>query len=338
MSQPAQQAQQAEFLMNPALLDSCLQLGGMVPQDPGTGTGKRTYIPASLAALYVGAAVGNEACVASVQRPVDSRDSESAVLRNHMVVGAAGAVHCRLEGLQSRSTTSKMHSIGADAGQGRETDMLYEISWLAADAEGYIQSIVAGAGTTITLSHSAGELPIAAASIQALQAALTAGAAGVQLSTIAQHAKNAMPAGSKAVADAGQLWGMLRTTAQECPGIAVTGSDLDAASVLSVGVDGASTLTLRSAAQQAQHGVPPAFDGYGSAAAARTLYVPQMRESMARSAPAPFQLLPQPRGSLTSLAPQAVVPNAIQAGQVLVAVKAVGLNFRYIAKLYCAYC
>ncbi|KAI8473969.1 MAG: hypothetical protein J3K34DRAFT_383388, partial [Monoraphidium minutum] len=53
-----------------------------------------------------------------------------------------------------------------------------------------------------------------------------------------------------------------------------------------------------------------------------------MRASRAASAPAPYNLTPAPRGALNSLVPQAVPAALEREGSVLLAVKAVGINFR----------
>lgn len=59
-----------------------------------------------------------------------------------------------------------------------------------------------------------------------------------------------------------------------------------------------------------------------------TLTQTRLLPSRAQSLPPPFQLVPSPRGSLDALAPARLEPPAVAAGQALVAVSAVGLNFR----------
>lgn len=322
--QPAAQLP-AEFVLNPAVLDCCLQLGGMVPAQQAAGSQQdgNTYIPASLAVLCAGSGVpriGWQAAVALAQRPAGATDTPAAVLRNHSIVGAAGALVCQLDGLESKSTGAKGRAAGAAgrAAAAPTPDMLYEIHWEAADPAA-AQPDVAASSSYSSLSLASAGLPLAAASIAALQGALVGAAASLQLQTRAGHAAIAMPTAASAASEAaGQMWGLLRTTAAECQGMAVSGADQDA---LASGAMPPAQLVLGGKALAA-------FDGYGSTAAGGSRFLPFMQPSAAHSTPAPFQLLPQPRGALQNLVPVPVQAADVPAGQELVAVKAVGINFR----------
>ncbi len=325
LRQAPQQAP-AEFLMDPAVLDNCLQLGGMVPQQKGASTAGGsgpTFIPATLAALYIGSAVGSGEGAAVAQRPAAIADSEAAVLRNHMIVAARGRVACQLEGLESKSTSGRAKAGSAQAPAGAKQDMLYEVAWAAASLAQGEGPMPAHAGSQLALT-AGGRVALAASGIAAAQAALGAGAVALQLQTWVQHAGHAMPGGTTEAA-AAQLWGLVRTLAQECPSLAVAGSDTG--SLAPTGASASAQIRLGALAQQG------GFDGYGSAAFASTLYLPFMQQSTARSAAEAFQLLPMPRGSLNSLVPQPVDASGAKPGQVVVAVKAVGLNFRQVLLL-----
>ena len=325
--QPAAQ-QPAEFILNPAVLDCCLQLGGMVPAQQLGGSTQEgaTFIPASLAALYPGSSLARAAAqpaVALAQRPAGANDTAAAVLRNHSIVAAAGGLVCQLEGLESKSTGAKGRAAAGAAGRAAAEaapDMLYEICWEAADAA--TAQLAQGTGSrSSTLSRMSSGAALAAASIAAVQGALAGPAASLQLQTRNGHAAVPMPAGAAASAEAaGQMWGLLRTVAAECQGLAVGGCDADALAAAPHAP--AVQLVLGGSSAAA------AFDGYGSTAAGGSQFLPHMQRSAARSTPAPFQLLPQPRGALQNLAPVPVQTGAVPAGQVLVAVKAVGINFR----------
>lgn len=336
VQQPAAQLP-AEFILNPAVLDSCLQLGGMVPAEPaaaaGSGGQQSTYVPASLAALYLGDSLsgssssGGGPATALAQRPAGTADSAAAVVRNHAIVGAAGSIVCQLERLESKSTSRGAAATASTAAAEAKQDMLYEICWAAADPTDTALRLLAAAdgASLLGLPATAGTVQLAAASIAAVQGTLQSTAASLQLQTRGQHAALAAPAASAGIEGAGQLWGLLRTTAAECQSLAVSGADADALAPPA----GRASATAGQLVLGSQPAGP--FDGYGSAAASGARFLPLMRPSAARSTPAPFQLLPQPRGALQNLAPvQLDGSAALAAGQVLVEVKAVGINFRCV--------
>ena len=339
VQQPAAQLP-AEFILNPAVLDCCLQLGGMVSehtpqqQQAAAGASQGTFIPAALAALYVGAATGSSngsgPATALAMRPAGVQDREAAVLRDHMIVGAVGGIVCQLERLESRATSSRGRSAATAAAAASaeltRQDMLYEIGWAAADSSAAVPPLAADAsGSSSLLSMAAagrGSEQLAAASIAAVQGALLSSAAGLQLQTRSQHIVHALPAGAVSSEAAGQLWGLLRTAAAECQTLAVTGEDGDALAPGSLAAAASAQLLMGASLAS------DPFDGYGSAAAGGSRFLPLMQPSVARSSPAPFQLFPQPRGALQNLAPLPLDVSRMAPGQVLVAVKAVGINFR----------
>ena len=327
--QPAAQLP-AEFILNPAVLDSCLQLGGMVPaqaQGSSSSSAGSTYVPASLAAMHIGSnSLGGASAIALARRPTGVLDSEAAVLRNHAILTPAGCFLCQLERLESRATRSRGAAMGsAAAALQQQQDMLYEVGWAAADpASAVALAAQPAASSQLALAlATAGSSSVAltATSISAVQAVLAAGAGSLQLQTLGQHATPALP-GASSAGEPGQLWGLLRTVAAEAQTLAVSGADADA---LAPSARRAAQLMLGSAADAAQP-----FDGYGTAAAAGSRFLPHMLPSLASSTLPPFQLLPQPRGALQNLAPAPVNADApLAPGQVLVAVKAVGINFRW---------
>lgn len=335
--QPAAQLP-AEFLLNPAVLDCCLQLGGMVPaqqQAAGAAAGssggqQATFIPASLAALYLGAGIGSSstgAVTALAQRPSGATDTAAAIVRNHAIVGATGSVVCQLNQLESKSTSNRSAAAAAAGSAGARQDILYEITWAAADPLATNAQLLqpATSSSLLGLAATGSSVQLAATSMAAVQGALSGVAAGLQLQTRGQHAALVAPAGAAGSDMADQLWGLLRTTAAECQSLAVSGADRDsmASATDRAPANSAQLLLLGSQATEP-------FDGYGSAAASGSRFLPLMQPSAARSVPAAFQLFPQPRGALQNLAPLPLDSSAALApGQVLVAIKAVGINFRW---------
>jgi hypothetical protein len=312
MQQPSMA--QAEFLMDPAMLDSCLQLGGLV-SGPNQSQAGGTFIPAALDALCLGVAIGGGDALAAARRPAAVPDTEQAVVRDHSITAASGAVVCRLHGLTSKATSRA----AGPARAGVKEDMLYGIDWLAAQPASMAAAGLADLGTLGFSAQNSAQL--AAASMAALQGALAQAAGGIELATASQHVVHAAPAGQQGSSLASQLWGLVRTTAQECPALAVAGTDAD---ILSRSGE-------RTQLRVHSNMPPSAFDGYGTAAMSGVGYAPSMERSTAHSMPPPFQLLPMPRGSLNSLAPVAIQTRPILNGQVLLEVRAIGINFRQVA-------
>lgn len=315
-----EQRQPLGFQMDPAVLDSCLQLGGMVPQQRAASSSNATYVPATLSALRVGHAIGQGMAVAAAQRPAGVDDADLEVVRNHMIVGGNGCLVCHLEGLKSKSTSrSKLGSGNVASKQGQ--DMLYNITWTASASQIAREKTCALEHVCSKLSVSTGQSSaLAASGIAAVQAGLASHATALQLRTRGQHAVHALPAGIT-TGFVGQLWGLIRTVAQECPSLAVSGSDVDAFSLDA----GASAQLLLGTANHNN-----AFDGYGTATFASADYLPFMGQLNARPATQPYQLLPMPRGALNNLQLQPVDMSTVKPGQVVVATKAVGLNFRQV--------
>lgn len=116
---------------------------------------------------------------------------------------------------------------------------------------------------------------------------------------------------------------MMRTVAEECPALGAAGMDTDRLAAGSAAI--IAQLQLPSSTNE-----PASFDGYGSSASGRAQYLPVMQRSTTKRAPQPFQLLPMPRGAVTNLAPQPMDIDQLQPGQIIVEVKAVGINFRRV--------
>lgn len=241
-----------------------------------------------------------------------------------------------------------------------QLDMLYEVSWqveepddVAAGPEGDIESgpdSAAGAAMLQLESPSAGglEAPVAQ-TLQAMQGLLQgaqhAASPGMHLRrpTSAYGAPNvaaaAVPgaAASALVAAlpqmlASALQGMVRSAAREAPNLSLGCSQHSAADPRAGGARTALVLAPPGAA-------PAPFDGYGAMAVAAARLTPRVLPAAAAlPTPGRFQLVPSPRGALSNLVPQPMeVPGggssgqgavALAPGTVLLAVKAVGINFR----------
>lgn len=324
ITQPPSQLH-AEFLFNPAVLDSCLQLGGMVPSDLRKQQ-EGTYVPAALAALHIGQSVGSSVVAAAIRAP-GTQDSEAAVVRNHAITTRNGSVVCTLDGLQSKSTSGSSTTRARLAADVTE-DILYEIDWLAAQVADPSQASSSTEYNSISVTTT-NATELAAAAIASLQGGLESSVAAAQLTTTDTSSGLLSLAGGDAnTAVPGQMWGMMRTFAQERPDVSVDGCRIAAACPNNASVSSSFPRMLLSRQETSQPSSSTGFDGYGATYQASTMYAPYMQHTAARSAAKPFQLLPMPRGSLNSLAPQSVDVDTVKSGYVAVAVKAIGLNFR----------
>jgi hypothetical protein len=351
------------FGVNPATLDGLLQLGATVPEEmPGRGAAAAAQVPAALElfappaageAFWSTAAERAEPLVGFARRGAPppaaagapARPQGRATYRDHVLCAAGGAVACVVQGLEARPAAAlatapaaalaaaQPRARQAAGGDPAEEEMLYDIEWavaaVAEDAEAAGGPAPAAVPplATLTLTRRAGAGAAAGATVAALQAlpATAPKGAGVL----------ALPGGASAAGAA--LGGVLRTFAQEQPALGLTSwQPSGAAGACASAAGGPDGALAQAQPAGALALLPPgalpagvAPDGYGSRLAAGAALVPALQRSAALAAPAPFNLTPVPRGSLGSLVPQPVSLDAPRpAGTVLMAVKAVGLNFR----------
>ena len=319
----------AGFIFNPAILDGCLQLGGMVlPEKERISGPQSTMIPAAVDALLIGTNLCTKSATAVASRPAGASDSDVSILRNHSIITHNGTLVCNVEGLKSKSTSAAASSRGRGASTvAKKDDMLYNIEWNVAEATAVGDQLAQVNGgnhnfTGLQLAKRQQSSTQAATAIAALQGALGAGVLKVRLATIDGSA--AMDQIAALQTEGMQMWGMLRTFAQERPDVAVSGAHTSSQQ----GRSSAATLQIIASVANLEES-SQGFDGYGTTTQGQTTLQPQMQRSTAHSIPAPFQLLPMPRGSLNNLAPQLVdVATSIGPGKVVVSVRAVGINFR----------
>ena len=130
------------------------------------------------------------------------------------------------------------------------------------------------------------------------------------------------------------LWAIARTVAQELPSTGVQAIDIQRQQQRLQGAPTATALVAASPGASPPALLPPASSlgsgAYGLAVQAGSLTAATLQRSAVKPMLPAFQLFPQPRGALQNLAALPLdVAAALAPGQVLVAVKAVGINFRF---------
>ena len=339
--------------------DSALQLGQVFIAQAGprarasaaAGAPPAAYVPAALEAAVIvpaGGEPGRADPLGAVAAPREAAAAGAAVSSDFKIwrSGSAAAL-CSLSGLQAKpmALAPRQAAAGVSAGQAAAeaaaeappSDLIYEVEWLAQKPLPWPAAPLDGpapsqaARLALTAAREAGAA--AAAALAVLQGALLPTSSGSSSSSrrrgalvaaLRLDASMERGAASSAAAAAAAAGGVLRTAARELPGaqLSTFASDrlIEPAVALSV--------TAATAADAAE--AAPATDVFGGRASGAALLVPRLLPSAAAPPPSgPFQLRPMPRGTLDALMPVASDAAAAAApGDVIVAVRAVGLNFR----------
>ena len=201
-------------------------------------------------------------------------------------------------------------------------DLLYEISWPAAQPAALSGSASAAVLSGALRMECRDELVAVAGAVAALQASGLESLGGVQL-TGGSVSQVALPAagGSGRVGSAASLPALLRTTALEYQAQQFGSVDVDRHAPAAAGSACAELALLAS-------GAAPTAGVYGVALRGGTSQQATLLHATARSGIPAFHLMPRPRGAMSSLRPEPVPISNIAPGQVLVEVNAVGINFR----------
>ena len=333
--------------VSPALLDCCLQLAA-VPAG-----GSKLRIPAGVGLLLLGGKAstgasmrGSSGCVA-LSRPsadVAPADGDDATFTDYSLAHAtSGLAACRISEMEARPMGSSAPrrkpvvrrpvAAAADAGDSiklQQDELLYSLEWLT-HASGGSTAATMAAGVAkaggMQLAAGAGAANTAAAAIAVGQQAVANSMQALALVTQgAQPAATAAPTAAGSVPGAG-LWALACTVAQELSTFNVQAIDLQQQQPL------VAMGTLVAAPAGAASALLPA-DGqlsgspYGHAVQGGSLVAATLQHSMVKPMLPPFQLFPRPRGALQNLVPIPVQTAVVPPRQVLVAVKAVGINFR----------
>jgi hypothetical protein len=305
-------------LLDVGAYDSFLQLGQVFIQG-ASQLAAGIYVPSGLEALQMplrraqGSGDGYQAFV--LPRPQGAAAAGTAVSDYWLADGAGGAL-CAIQGMQARSIAAAGQAGGkAAAAAEQAAELLYEVAWLAAEPEAAAAATAAAGPLQLQLARG-GEEDSTSAAVSVVQQLLASGSAAALAAGGAADVLQPAQAAAAAASSAAVL-GMLRTAALEAPALQLSARTTSASAGLQLQA-GAATLA---------QGAPDVFGAAGQAAVS---FQPRLLLTQAAQAVRQYQLLPRPRGALDALVPVAsdLLGSPVLEGQVLVAVKAVGLNFR----------
>ena len=291
------------------------------------------------------------------------RPPSSSTFRDHAMVNSSGRMLCILHGLEAKpagGSGNMEQRHGDDLQQGglpvaarddaAGPDMLYQVEWVAAEPEVFMPKRSAAAFSPELLIGLGDAVPdstsgAAAAVMAALQGvALLSNSSdsplfiGLSLPAGGSVACTATAGGAAAPSASAATQGIARAyNAEQSQAGGCTVSSADAFSTTS----GYSSLGSAAVAMTLAPPGAAAADGYGGRLSAGVLMSPRLLPSAAVEAavaPGPYHLVPSPRGALTNLRREAIDVAALSTrtgatgglveGTVLLAVRAVGINFR----------
>ena len=313
---------------HPASLDSCLQLAA------ATGD-SALKVPASLACLHTADRMTAPQLAAASRQQGGPTAADTASVVDYWLVEAGGSFGMSVSSLELKPLGKLPTAVAAavPAAAAAAEELLYEVGWPAA------QPVALAAATTHAAAVSSVQLlpalcgiAAAAGAIAALQASQLKGLGGVQLSTsgvLLAPAAAAAGAGSRSAGHAaeGGLTGLMRTLALEYQAQRFGSVDADS---LAPAAAGGAPAGARLA--MIPPGATPEADAYGSAQRGGVQQCSNLLPAKARSSIPAFHLMPRPRGALSSLKPEPVATASVAPGHVLMAVKAVGVNFRCVMR------
>ena len=313
----------SSYWVHPAALDSCLQLGAVVPEqrqeseDFNQGVSfvpvgaKLFHVPQKLA---LGQQLMSSASVGSGQG-----DLTNSSYRDHAVHSSTQGLHGWLEGLQAKAINgTKPGSAQTDADSMAQANCMYEVAWLTESPSAMTPALLGEGGEQARGGLAAGVtnqgMIGVARCLQLMQDAQGMKQLSLAVPSMLPGMSRQSTSNSISVASAA-MWGLLRAFAQEHPAAAVSATSTDCTSL--------------APAIQASGAVTDAnSNAFGMSIRGNTAQQPMLLPSAVSAAPQPYQLRPKPRGAISNLVPLPYQPRKLPAGMVEVAVQAVGVNFR----------
>ena len=297
--------------LDPAVFDSFLQVGQVFI------SGSEVYVPACLGMLLADSCARNltheKDRAWGVALPLPSNES---MISDFRMTSVDNNSICSLKQLEAKSMV------------GGTPVALPKVLKMESERSLYQTMVVAFEPEQFTPGPHVFEKPfkqndypvqVASSALEGIQSLASSLASNISLRTMGMPVGGVAPIAPKPVQDQilslSALGGYIRTLSQEMPNISWSAQYQDGIDIASKG------FSLRT--DEAVRG-----DAFGSMLSSHVEHRPLLQDSMAEDILKPYQLLPLPRGSLSSMAPQPLETNNIPQDSVLVAVKAVGINFR----------
>ena len=336
---PVQQAAQASIdnaacdgtsHFHPAALDSCLQLAA------AAAISSALKVPAALACLLTPERLAAPQLAAASRQQGAATAADAPSLVDYWLMEPAGGFGVGIRSLELKplsklatAAAARTPAVGLPASTSATAEeLLYEVSWPAAEPAtlAAVASRVPVANTVRLLTH--GGTETAAGAMAALQAAPLDSLGGAQLNTATAlpavvGAPSAAGGRAACLATNGGLPGLMRTLALEYQSQRFGSLDADKVAPAAADCPGTQLGFLPA-------GTAPSADAYGAAQRSGVHHLAALLPAKARSSITAFHLMPRPRGALSGLKPEPVATTIVAPGRVVMAVKAVGINFRSV--------
>ncbi len=291
--------------MHPAAADSTLQLASSY----STHASPSLQVPAKLQAMHIQSDRCSQPSWACASPMTDAQ----AAGRTHSfgLMPKEGRAGVTLQGLTLKPLSNAVASSQQEASMTASQDCLYELTWPA--------NCMATHSSTdraiVPFNHGKASMNATATAISHLQARKDQQLCFATASIVAVLAGRPI---ASSISSRAQI-SLVRSAAQESADCSVISRLTDPHTL-----DG----SLVNAAVGAAQITSACMDELSEAAfQGRVQHAPRLVPSQVASSPAPFQLLPKPRGALQNLVPEPVHTN-LAADEVLLEVHAVGVNFR----------
>eukprot|EP00889_Picochlorum_renovo_P002070 jgi/Picre1/29100/NNA_004493.t1 len=290
---------ESTYVISPSSMDCTLQLGaiGGKPGDP-------LFIPAASESMVLPRKSARS--LHAVALPVLKSAERTLVDILMQLDGDIGGSIKHLVGKSIGKTRGTRRTSASGA-----SEAMYEQSWLA-------DQVLPGEALEskdFSLKVTGNDHSIAIASGLSAAVALSASKA-VTLTTLTPNVSTEIHRMTDQVVRQAGLQGMMRSMAQEF-------SDISFASV-GYAVEASQSLnpTLRASGSKLGN------NQYPISIQNRTVLSQTLEESYVRPSKTAYQLLPQPRGALNNLRPEALDISTVRDGEIVIDVKSVGINFR----------
>merc|ERR1719174_1525184 len=306
---------------HPSALDGCLQLGATSLVSHASTDDQQTQVPAGIEAFVV-YQQSKSAVLHAVAKTLHSSAQES--VSQHGLYDPQGGCSSTVYNLLTKSMSSGASGVAASKAAMREKrSMTYFVQWNACLAESTI-SMPSDVSFKLELALES-EVSSMGLALSIVRDVMNKGHMPLNLRTFGAHGALDYPT-NQVNTSQGHLWGLLPTVAQECQNLVCGGIDAgveDPSNALGGDPLIVDSLLMKSVDSDVQ----------GEALRGGTLLVPTLLASRAHLKEAHSQLVPNPRGSFSSLTLQTIEPLSSTTMDMILQVHTVGLNFRDVLNI-----